>query len=141
MRAPLRFEPTTSRLARRALWIVASVVFAAVALSCSTVRPATRGAVVRSLDPDDAPRGVLSARPYVAPPMVQDAQADVVVTPVLPPDASALPPESAAPAAAASASPDDADALPPPATSTQIALILPLGVPAYERASAAVRDG
>lgn len=73
--------------------------------------------------------------------MVQDAPADVVVTPVLPPDASALPPESAAPAAGAIASPDDADALPPPATTTQIALILPLGVPAYERASAAVRDG
>jgi hypothetical protein len=71
------------------------------------------------------------------PPGIVEAAPDVVTTPVTPPDAS-LPPE-----APPGASPADAaeESLPTPAGSNVIALILPLDVPAYERAAGAVRDG
>jgi uncharacterized protein len=68
------------------------------------------------------------------------------------PDVSALPPAdvvtqplteapSALPAEPQQAAPEDQDEAPPPVTSRLIALILPLDVPAYERAASAVRDG
>ena len=56
----------------------------------------------------------------------------------------AIVPDAAAQAAARArleGAPTADDELPPPATTRTIALILPLDVPAYERASSAVRDG
>jgi outer membrane PBP1 activator LpoA protein len=70
--------------------------------------------------------------PYDIEPRIVELPPDVVTAPVAPPG-STLPPLAPEPATD--------DALPPPSTSNVIALILPLEVPAYERASGAVRDG
>ena len=73
--------------------------------------------------------------PYDIEPRIVELPPDVVTSPV--------PRRREAhyhrPAPRAQPTPDDA--LPPPATSNVIALILPLDVPAYERAASAVRDG
>lgn len=123
----------TSRAARRALCILTSVLFAAAAVSCGSARTATRVDVIRP--PADATGAAASGAPivpYDIEPRIVELPPEVVTTPVAPPG-STLPPEAPEPA--------DDDALPPPTTGNVIALILPLGVPAYERAASAVRDG
>ena len=102
------------------------------------MRPATRVEVIRP--PAEAAGPVppnVRVAPDGLPPGIVEAAPDVVTTPVTPPDAS-LPPE-----VPPGASPADAaeESLPAPAGSNVIALILPLDVPAYERAAGAVRDG
>jgi hypothetical protein len=54
------------------------------------------------------------------------------------PQDGAVPPEAMPPAVAGAAPEDE---LPPPPATDTIALVLPLQVPAYERAASAVRDG
>jgi outer membrane PBP1 activator LpoA protein len=133
MRAPIRFDSMTSRAARCALCIVTSVLFAAAAVSCGPARTSTRGDVVRP--PADATRAAAPGAPivpYDIEPRIVELPPEVVTTPVAPPG-STLPPVAPEPATD--------DALPPPAAGNVIALILPLEVPAYERASSAVRDG
>jgi len=137
MRAPFRFDLTMSRTLRRALVGVASVLFALAAVSCAPTRTATRVDVVRpsAEAPRAAPPGTLIA-PY-------DFEPRIVELP--PVDTSAAPeePQRTLPQTDAAGAPasDVEDPLPPPATSKLVALILPLNVPAYERASSAVRDG
>lgn len=128
-----------SRLARRVLCIGTSLLFAVVAASCGTPRPATRVEVIRppvqavpSLPPD-----AVAPVPQVLPPDIVDTPPDVVTSPVTP-QGSTLPP--LAPPESAMPGPLDED-LPAAPTSNVIALILPLDVPAYERAASAVRDG
>jgi outer membrane PBP1 activator LpoA protein len=122
----------TSRAARRALCIVTSVLFAVAAVSCGPARTATRAEVIRP--PPDARAAAPGATivPYDIEPRIVELPPEVVTTPAAPPG-STLPP--VAPQSA------DDDALPPPVTGNVIALILPLEVPAYERAAGAVRDG
>jgi hypothetical protein len=133
MRAPIRFDSMTSRAARRALCIVTSLLFAVAAVSCGSTRTATRADVIRP--PADATRAATPGAPivpYDIEPRIVELPSEVVTSPVAPPG-STLPPVAPEPSAD--------DALPPPATGNVIALILPLEVPAYERASSAVRDG
>jgi len=123
----------TSRAARRALCIVTSLLFAVAAVSCGSTRTATRADVIRP--PADATRAATPGAPivpYDIEPRIVELPPEVVTSPVAPPG-STLPPVAPEPSAD--------DALPPPATGNVIALILPLEVPAYERASSAVRDG
>lgn len=138
MRAPISFDSMTSRAARRALCIVTSLLFAIAAVSCAPSRTATRVDVIRP--PVDATRPAAPGAtivPYDIEPRIVELPPDSVAAPVAPPG-STLPPVAAGESALANA---EADALPPPATSNVMALILPLEVPAYERASSAVRDG
>ena len=133
MRAPIRFDSMTSRAARRALCIVTSLLFAVAAVSCGSTRTATRADVIRP--PADATRAATPGAPivpYDIEPRIVELPPEVVTSPVAPPG-STLPPVAPEPSAD--------DALPPPATGNVIALILPLEVPAYERASSALRDG
>lgn len=122
----------TSRAARRALCIVTSVLFAAAAVSCGPARTATRAEVIRAPASARAEAPGATIVPYDIEPRIVELPPEVATTPAAPPG-STLPlvaPQSA-----------DDDALPPPATGNAIALILPLEVPAYERAASAVRDG
>jgi len=137
MRAPFRFDLTMSRTLRRALVGVASVLFALAAVSCAPTRTATRVDVVRpsAEAPRAAPPGTLIAPYDFEPRIVELPPVDTSAAPEEP--QRTLPPTDAAGAPAS----DVDDPLPPPATSKVVALILPLNVPAYERASSAVRDG
>jgi outer membrane PBP1 activator LpoA protein len=81
-----------------------------------------------------SPPGTVIAPYDIEPKIVELPPADPVATAPL---QSTLPP----PDAAQPAPVEDDDAPPPRPTSRAIALILPLNVPAYERASSAVRDG
>src|SRR4029079_17566415 len=126
MRAPLRPASLTPRLAQRATCILRAVLFAAAALSCASSRPATRVEVIR------AP----IEEPHAAPPIVPMPDETVVAPVIVNP---ALPPAEAPDAIEAPIGADDA--LPAPVTGDLIALVLPLDVPAYERAAGAVRDG
>jgi outer membrane PBP1 activator LpoA protein len=136
MRAPPSFFLVSSRAARAAICAGLSIVFAAAALSCAPVRPATRVQVIRP------PASVARAPEPLPPPgalraEVPDDAPDVETSPLRPPpDALAAAPPDAVPRA------PDADGDAPLApTSDLIALILPLDVAAYERAAGAVRDG
>jgi hypothetical protein len=134
MRAPLRFTATPSGVARGSLRVCATLLFATVAASCAPTRPATRVEVIRP----PAAAHAETATPAPVPPApapVIDVDPDVVTSAVLPPGAT-LP--SVAPDATDNA---PSEALPAPPTSNVVALILPLDVPAYERAASAVRDG
>jgi outer membrane PBP1 activator LpoA protein len=134
MRAPLRFTATPSGVARGSLRVCATLLFAIVAASCAPTRPATRVEVIRP----PAAAHAETATPAPVPPApapVIDVDPDVVTSAVLPPGAT-LP--SVAPDATDNA---PSEALPAPPTSNVVALILPLDVPAYERAASAVRDG
>jgi len=114
--------PLTARFATALL----AIAFAAAALSCAPVRTATRAEVLR-------PPG---AQPAPPPPVVvapEELPADVPT-----PQDGAVPPEAMPPAVAGAAPEDE---LPPPPATDTIALVLPLQVPAYERAASAVRDG
>jgi outer membrane PBP1 activator LpoA protein len=109
--------------------VTAALLFAAVALSCASIRPATR---VRTMPP--AP---IVVAPIEAPP--PGAQTAPIAPPVLAPEgAEALPEGVPLPPGAV---PAPSGSLPAPPTSNLIALVLPLDEPAFERAASAVRDG
>jgi uncharacterized protein len=135
MRAPLRSTSTLSRLTARTTAIAAALLFAAAALSCASPPPASRIDVVAP------PVGIGTPLPLgTRLPLSNDA-----AEAALPPgsDTSAQPAqtmESAIPVQP-EAVPDNSDEAPPPVTGRLIALVLPLEVPAYERAASAVRDG
>jgi uncharacterized protein len=134
MRVPpgLRFG---SRFARGLVCTGLSIVFAAAALSCAPTRPATRVQVIRP---------PIVAAP--APDIVAPAPGELREAPPYPPGAETAPlamPDTVPPADGTIATVPDAEDVETPArpTSDLIALILPLDVPAYERAASAVRDG
>ena len=131
MRAPLRLASLTPCFAQRATGVLLAILFAAAALSCASSRPATRVEVIRApIDDSRAlPPSVITPIPDLT------AVPPVVVNPAAPP--------AEAPTALEPPDPSQAiqDELPPPVTSDVIALVLPLDVPAYERAASAVRDG
>lgn len=107
------------------LAVAFAILFAAAALSCAPLRPATR---VRVIEPPAA----------IAPePAEEDLSPEVPGAGVAPPDASALSPGSPAPPALTL----PGERIPAPPTTDLIALILPLDEPAFERAASAVRDG
>ena len=117
--------PSTARLATSLL----AFAFAAAALSCAPVRTATRADVVRPPVAQTVPPPPVVIAPEQLPPDVST-----------PPDGGGAPaaPEAMPPAVAGAAPEDE---LPPPPATDKIALVLPLQIPAYERAAAAVRDG
>jgi outer membrane PBP1 activator LpoA protein len=127
----------TMRATQRALCIITSLLFAAAVVSCAPARTGTRVEVIRPPVEASRPASPGAITPYDIEPRIVELPPDVVTAPVAPPG-STLPPDAADAVADANA-PDDT--LPPPATSNVIALILPLNVPAYERAASAVRDG
>jgi uncharacterized protein len=117
----------TSRSACGALCAAAAILFAAGALSCASMRPATR---VRVIQP---PAAVAPAPPGTNAPEIDGESPDALASP----DGRALVPGAAA-------SPEGApggSSVPAPPTSNLIALILPLDEPAFQRAASAVRDG
>jgi uncharacterized protein len=117
----------TSRSACGALCAAAAILFAAGALSCASMRPATR---VRVIQP---PAAVAPAPPGTNAPEIDGESPDALASP----DGRALVPGAAA-------SPEGAPGgsrVPAPPTSNLIALILPLDEPAFQRAASAVRDG
>lgn len=115
-------------LARRALCIATVVLFAAAALSCASVRPATRVRVIEPpptaapLPPETNPATTYGVVP---PPGVAPSGTEVNPNAEVPSEGAALPGER----------------IPAPPTSDLIALVLPLDEPAFKRASDAVRDG
>ncbi|MEO9162644.1 MAG: penicillin-binding protein activator [Casimicrobiaceae bacterium] len=114
-----------------------AILFAAAALSCASVRPATR---VRVISPLEA---VVPEQGEPNPPGPYDgALAETVPAAAFPatPGAEALRPAPEEPPDAASVQPGG-DRIPAPPTSNLIALILPLDEPAFQRAASAVRDG
>jgi uncharacterized protein len=131
MRPPLHRSTVDGHPARRALCAIVAVLFAAAALSCASVRPATRVRVI-SPPPAEAPMpGEAVQAPYGAlpPPAGEPAGAAEEA----PPDITGTPPDiSVAPTG---------DRVPAPPTSNLIALVLPLDEPAFARAASAVRDG
>jgi len=112
-----------------------ALLFAAAALSCASPRPATRIEVV------PPPMGIGTPLPLgTRLPLTNDAP-ETAVPPAS--DTSAQPAqtmESPIPVQPVPV-PDNIDEAPPPVTGRLIALVLPLEVPAYERAASAVRDG
>jgi uncharacterized protein len=130
MRAFPALPVITSRSARGALCAAAAILFAAGALSCASMRPATS---VRVLSP---PAAVVPSPPDANVPEI-DGEAS---------PGGIQPPEGAVPAPGAEAPngaplPPLAGRVPAPPTSNLIALILPLDEPAFQRAASAVRDG
>jgi outer membrane PBP1 activator LpoA protein len=130
MRAPLRFGRMMSRHARHAILIGASLAFAVAALSCAPVRPATRVEVIRPPVTDAIPSDALAPAPAGEPPAGVALPPGVVTAPA---------PGEASPTGEPSQFAEDE--LPAPPTSNLLALVLPLGIPAFERAAGAVRDG
>ena len=109
-----------------------AALFAAAALSCASERTATRVEVVRP------PMALGTPVPLGTTIPVPEAASNVEVSPLVPaPSDTAVPPVAETPSTA----PLDEDEAPPTTTSRLIALVLPLEVPAYERAASAVRDG
>lgn len=124
-----------SRLAQRTIAVGMSIVFAAAALSCAPVRTATRVEVIRPpQDGAPTPPAAVVPAPQILPPGSDEDIAGAGI----PPMASPEPPIAAAEPLGM---PGADEELPPPATSNLIALVLPLGIPAFERAAGAVRDG
>src|SRR5690348_93187 len=127
MQAPRLRSSTVASVARRALCVIAAIAFAAGALSCASVRPATRVHTV----PPSAARAPADASPmeiYSPPPPLEAA----------PPGLDESQPEETPPPAAIAA---PGSQIPTPPTSNRIALVLPLDEPAFARAAGAVRDG
>ena len=108
-----------------------AALFAAGALSCASERTATRVEVVRE------PMAIGTPRPLGTTIPVPEAAPGVEVSPLVTAPAGSAAPE----VAEAANAPADEDEAPPATTSRSIALVLPLQVPAYERAAGAVRDG
>jgi len=134
MRAPRHRPLVVAQLARNALCIVTALVFAAGALSCASVRPATR---VRVMTPPPA---------VAVPPSSEANPVETYPAPqpleVAPSQVQPMPGEEAPPAAGAAApEPVPGERIPAPPTSDRIAIVLPLDEPAFERAASAVRDG
>jgi len=108
-----------------------AVVFAAAALSCASVRPATRGRVVappitvQPLPPEPNPATTYG----IAPPLQVPSESEPNAIEATPPEAGASAQEAAT------------SGIPASPTSNLIALVLPLDEPAFERAASAVRDG
>jgi len=134
MRAPRHRPLVVAQLARNALCVVAALAFAAGALSCASVRPATR---VRVVTPPPAvnvpaPSEANPVETHPAPPPIEVAPSQV----------EPMPGEEAPPAAGTEA-PQAApgERIPAPASSDRIAIVLPLDEPAFARAASAVRDG
>jgi outer membrane PBP1 activator LpoA protein len=125
----------TSRLARRAIGVTVSILFAAAALSCASTRPATRVEVIR---PPAEARSAPPAATVPGPLDVPLETAPLAPGAVIP---QPIPPDEALPPIEPEATPDDTEELPAPTASRLVALVLPLDVPAYERAASAVRDG
>jgi outer membrane PBP1 activator LpoA protein len=109
---------------------MAAIAFAAGALSCASVRPATR---VHALPPPavGAPVEPSPLETYSPPPPLVAA----------PPGLDETPSSEAPPAAEIVAPSPPAAAMPAPPSSNRIALVLPLDEPAFARAASAVRDG
>jgi outer membrane PBP1 activator LpoA protein len=123
----------TGHLARRALCIGTLVLFAAAALSCASVRPATR---VRVIEPpataQPLPPETNPATTYgVAPPAGVEPSESAPDQNAGEPSGSTTPPDLAGPG----------QRVPAPPASDLIALVLPLDEPAFKLASEAVRDG
>src|SRR5690349_11584100 len=129
MRAPLRSTSTRSRVIERTTAIAVALLFAAAALSCASPRPATRIEVV------PPPMGIGTPLPLgTRLPLSNDAP-ETAVPPA--PDTTAQPAqtmETPIPVQPVPV-PDNIDEAPPPVTGRLIALVLPLEVPAYERAA------
>jgi outer membrane PBP1 activator LpoA protein len=114
-----------------------AIAFAAGALSCASVHPATRARVV-------APVIIVEQAPGTAPSLPASPQAPPDIAPL--PDGSPVPGGEATPlspeAALALGMPrGGAPGTPAPPTTDLIALVLPLEEPAFARAAGAVRDG
>lgn len=118
--------------ARRALCVGTIVLFAAAALSCASVRPATRARVIEPpatiapLPPETNPA---TTEGIVLPPGVEPSETEA------PPNVE-TPSEGMAPQGVL-----QGQRIPAPATSDLIALVLPLDEPAFKRAAESVRDG
>ena len=127
-----------SRLAKRALPALFAILFAAGALSCASVSPATRSratAPPAAAHPAPLPPGAEAVGPG---PDGEPPSAATQALPVEPPTAATPAPDEAA---AAGAPTPRAERIPAPATSDLIALVLPLDEPSFARAASAVRDG
>ena len=140
MRIPKQ-EPHALRCAAQRIFRASVIVLlTAGALSCADVGPATRAPIVERTP------GAPLARPAGGTPDAEQApitasggQAEVAAGMAQPPAAGMQGGE--APAGGQEGAIAGSDAVPPPATSDKIALILPLDVPEFARAAAAVRDG
>jgi outer membrane PBP1 activator LpoA protein len=133
MRAPQLRSIVTAQLMRRTFCVTTAILFAAAALSCASVRPATR---VRVIAPPPA------AVPSV--PTPESAQTYAMPPPLeLPPGAIEERPETegSPQAGGAPVQPTPEERIPAAPTSDLVALVLPLDEPAFERAASAVRDG
>jgi outer membrane PBP1 activator LpoA protein len=116
------------------------VLLTAGALSCAEVGPATHAPIVERTPVAPVarpPGGIPGAQP--APTAASEGQTEVAAGMAQPPAGGVQNGES--PAGGQGEGLSDSDAIPPPATSDKIALILPLDVPEFARAAAAVRDG
>jgi uncharacterized protein len=130
-------SPFATRHFGRIACAAIAIAFAAGALSCASVRPATRARVVappptvQPVAPDATPSGPAATEtlPDATP---SDAG------PATEAQASPLSPEAAL---ALGTAPGAAQRVPPAPTSNLIALVLPLEEPAFARAAGAVRDG
>jgi uncharacterized protein len=131
MRSPSGFD-LTSRLARGAICATAAIVFAAGALSCASMRPATRARVI-------SPPAAVAPLPDEANPA--ETYEGAPPGAMEPPGGEGLPPGAGAPGEGTVLLPPAAGALPAAPTSNLIALVLPLDEPAFQRAASAVRDG
>ncbi|HLX30606.1 MAG TPA: penicillin-binding protein activator [Casimicrobiaceae bacterium] len=125
MRAPPFRFASLPLSARRALCALIALVFAAAALSCAPMRPATRVRVISPPPPQEAPLPDTGPPPAYEelPPPIENGETNAPA----PSELSAMP----APGAR----------IPAPPTSNLIALVLPLEEPAFARAAGAVRDG
>jgi len=106
---------------------MAAIAFAAGALSCASVRPATRAHGTPPAVRAPAEAGPIET--YPAPPPLE----------VAPPGVEGAPDEATPPTV--SAPPQPGTQMPATPTSNRIALVLPLDEPAFARAASAVRDG
>jgi outer membrane PBP1 activator LpoA protein len=133
MRAPQHRSIVIAQLARRTVCVTTAILFAAAALSCASVHPATRArAIVPPAATAPSVPPVDSAQTYAAPPPLELAPGAIEGGP-----ATQVPPETGA----VPAQPSPEERIPAPATSDLVALVLPLDEPAFERAASAVRDG
>ena len=116
----------------RASAVALAIVFAAGALSCASRPPTTRVEVIRPPTAVGTPLPLGTTIPLPEEPLASEATTAPAVEPPPAPQAESTEPAPVTP---------PQDELPPPTQSRTIALILPLEVPAYERAASAVRDG
>jgi hypothetical protein len=119
------------------------VVLGSCALSCAETGPATRAPIIEQALPTAAGEGAAGA------PAAGESQTEAqgssapsgATTAALEPSGTPQAIGAAGAGAGATGTIAAGNATPPPATGNQIALILPLDVPEFARAAAAVRDG